>query len=279
MKSKIQRILILCKTYPSPSAKYTETSCVAGVDESGSLVRIYPMPFRLVNDDLQFKKWQWIEARIEKATADRRPESHKIFIDTINCDAEPIPSGDAGWRVRRQWLAKVRRFTDFAAIEQNRLSHGASLALLKPARIVSLEIKKASSAEWTDDEREKLLRLQSQGELFDANEEGRRLRLLRKIPFDFHYRYECEVNGEMMSYKHKLVDWEVGALYWNVRAKHGADWEVPFRRKLAEELPSKDLMFLMGNMHQYPHQWLIVSVIYPPKQPPEVENQLTLFSP
>ena len=34
MKRKV-RILILCKTYPSPSAKYAETSCVAGMDEEG----------------------------------------------------------------------------------------------------------------------------------------------------------------------------------------------------------------------------------------------------
>lgn len=65
MKRKV-RILILCKTYPSPSAKYTETSCVAGMDEDGNLIRLYPVPFRLITEDQQFAKWQWIEALIEK---------------------------------------------------------------------------------------------------------------------------------------------------------------------------------------------------------------------
>lgn len=50
------RILILCKTYPSPSAAYTETSCVAGMDEAGNLIRLYPVPFRLVTDDQRFSK-------------------------------------------------------------------------------------------------------------------------------------------------------------------------------------------------------------------------------
>lgn len=36
-----QRLLILCKTYPSPSAKYVETSCVAGMDENGRLIRLF----------------------------------------------------------------------------------------------------------------------------------------------------------------------------------------------------------------------------------------------
>ena len=279
MISKVERILILCKTYPSPSSKHVETSCVAGIDESGKLIRIYPMPFRLVSDEQQFKKWQWIEARIEKATNDHRPESHKIYIDTIECDDSPLPSGEAGWRVRRQWLNKLQRFTDFATVERYRVTNFGTLALLQPKRILGLDVKPVGSPEWTEDEKEKLLQLQSQGDLFNADEEGKRLRLLRKIPFDFHYRYECEIDGQTRSYRHKLVDWEVGALYWNVRAKHGESWEEPFRRKLEQQLPASDLMFLMGTIHRFPDQWLIVSLIYPPKQPPEVENQLSLFAP
>src|SRR6266581_185382 len=33
-------ILILCKTYPSPSGKHVETSCVAGMKPDGSLSRL-----------------------------------------------------------------------------------------------------------------------------------------------------------------------------------------------------------------------------------------------
>ena len=89
MASFIERVLILCKTYPSPSAKYAETSCVAGMTEDGKLIRLYPVPFRLVSDEQQFKKWQWITARFEKARDDHRPESHRVFVDTIACDADP----------------------------------------------------------------------------------------------------------------------------------------------------------------------------------------------
>ena len=72
MATDHQRILILCKTYPSPSARYVETSCVAGMAEDGRLVRLFPVPFRLVEDDQQFKKWQWITARIRRAQDDVR---------------------------------------------------------------------------------------------------------------------------------------------------------------------------------------------------------------
>src|SRR5947209_1959375 len=120
MVSRVERILILCKTYPSPSSKHAETSCVAGIDETAKFVRLYPVPFRLIADEQQFKKWQWIHARIEKASADHRPESHKLYVDTIVCDPEPLPSGRGGWSQRRLWLDRIRAFDDFAAVEADR---------------------------------------------------------------------------------------------------------------------------------------------------------------
>src|SRR3546814_4272914 len=64
--SRRERILILCKTYPSPSGKHSETSCVAGMTEEGSLIRLFPVPFRAIRDEQKFKKWQWISAQIYK---------------------------------------------------------------------------------------------------------------------------------------------------------------------------------------------------------------------
>jgi hypothetical protein len=39
--------------------------------EDGKFILLYPVPFRLVADEQQFKKWQWITARLEKSQ--RRP--------------------------------------------------------------------------------------------------------------------------------------------------------------------------------------------------------------
>lgn len=39
--NKIEKILILAKTYPTPSAKYGETSCIAGITDSAEIRRIY----------------------------------------------------------------------------------------------------------------------------------------------------------------------------------------------------------------------------------------------
>ena len=65
--------------------------------------------------------------------------------------------------------------------------------------------------------------------------------------------------------------------YRNVQRKHGDNWEAAFRAKLEQDLPSKDLMFLLGTIHRFPHQRLLISLIYPPKPPAENPNQAGLF--
>jgi hypothetical protein len=276
MASRQARILILCKTYPSPSGKHVETSCVAGMEEGGGLVRLFPIPFRQIADDKQFKKWQWVTARIEHARNDRRAESHKVFLDTIACDGEPLPT-TRNWKARRDQLSKIPVFDDFAALEAARTSRGVTLGLLRPSRIVGLDITAADNPDWTDEEREKLIQHERQIGLFDESD-AKRLRTLKKLPFDFHYRYTCVAGGEARTHRHKIADWEAGALYWNCR-KYGEGWEAKFRAKLEGELPTHDLTFLMGTIHRFPDQWLIVSLVYPPKPPSDPPGQGRLFDP
>lgn len=270
-----ERILVLAKTYPSPSAQYVETSCVAGISEEGAMRRLYPVPFRMIEEGQQFKKWQWIDVRVEKASRDHRVESHKLYVDTIICGK--VVKTTKEWCSRWEWLEKVPRFDSFDAIEAARLDDGISIALLRPKRLLTLEITKARNQVWTEDEREKLMREQMQGDLFSEAEATRQVKELRKVPFDFHYRYVCDTPDGEKEHRHKIVDWEAGALFWNCHHRHGPEWEAPFRAKLEEELSGRDLMFLMGNQHRFQDQWLIISLIYPPKRKPVDLRQGSLF--
>ncbi|CAG4906373.1 hypothetical protein [Paraburkholderia saeva] len=272
---RVERILILAKTYPSPSAQYVETSCVAGISEDGSMRRLYPVPFRMIEQDQQFKKWQWVDVRVEKATKDHRPESHKLYVDTITCGKLIDTKKD--WAARREWLEKVPSFDSFDAVEEARFTDELSLALVRPKRLLGLHITKARNTDWTDEEKEKLAREQMQGDLFSEAEAKQQVKQLRKVPFDFHYRYLCETPEGEKEHRHKIVDWEAGALFWNCHHTYGASWEEPFRAKLQEHLSRKDLMFLMGNQHRFQDQWLIISLIYPPKQKPADDRQDSLF--
>ena len=96
-------ILIVVKTYPEISHKYTETVCTAGVlADSKTFVRMYPIRFRYLEGALQFKKYQWIRANITKATSDPRPESYNIAPDSI--ELGDIITADKTWEERCAWL-------------------------------------------------------------------------------------------------------------------------------------------------------------------------------
>jgi hypothetical protein len=243
--------------------------------EDGDLLRLYPIPFRLISDEQQFKKWQWISARIRRPREDHRSESHRVDVETLQL-GDVIPTSD-DWRLRRQWLDKLPVFDTFDSLEAERQTENRrTLGLVRPGKLIGLDITPVKAPEWTADEKEKLLRLQRQGDLFSDTE--RDLRLLKKLPYDFHYRYICNSAEGELQYRHKITDWEVGALYWNVGRKYGPrNWEEPFRAKIEEDLPSKDLLFLMGTMHRFPDQWLIVSLLYPPKRSDEELAQGSLF--
>lgn len=274
MLTERKNILILCKTYPSPSSRYVETSCVAGMEESGKLIRLFPVPFRLVNDEQQFKKWQWISAYVRKANGDHRPESHRISVDTIEVLGDPL-SLQHEWLERRQAIAPLKVYDDFQSLEEARKKTGVTLGLVRPSRLTKLDITKADSPEWTEEEINKLMQDQLQASLFEQESERRSLKLLRKLPFNFHYHYECQANGETRAYKHKIVDWEIGSLYWNTAKR--PDWEPSFRQKLFDDFSKKDLLFLMGTIHRFPDRWLIISLIYPPRSPAAIAGQARLF--
>jgi len=273
--SRIERILILAKTYPSPSAQHVETSCVAGITEHGCMRRLYPVPFRLIKESQKFKKWQWVKLRVEKATRDHRPESHKVYVDDIVCGEQIDTRRD--WAERRLWLEKIPTFDSPEAMDAARLSEGISFALLRPRQVLGLDIISARHADWTAEEREKLTRELTQGDLFSEAEVQREMHQLRKIPFDFYYRCIYSTSEGEREYKQKIIDWEAGALFWRCRMSHGDNWEQPFRAKLEGDLIGKDLMFLMGNLHRFQDQWVIVSLIYPPKLPPQASGQASLF--
>lgn len=270
-----EKILILAKTYPSPSSKHVETSCVAGINEHGRMRRLYPVPFRLIEEGRRFKKWQWITVRIEKAAQDHRPESHRLYIDTLSCGEEVSSRRD--WVMRWQWLERIPSFTDFEALRSACDHQKLSLGLVRPKLLNGLEIRKARHPDWTAEEREKLMRYELQGQLFPEAEVRKQVAGLRKIPFDFYYRYTCETPDGEKDYLHKIVDWEAGALFWNCKRHHAKDWEGPFREKLEVQMRDREMMFLMGNQHRFQDQWLIVSLIYPPKRTPPDGMQESLF--
>ena len=101
-----KRVLITVKTYPLPSRKTIEASCTAGITEDGKWIRLFPLPFRYLEYTKRFKKYQWIEANLTKAT-DPRPESYKIDLDSIKLIGKPVPTSN-NWEVRKDIVLPLK---------------------------------------------------------------------------------------------------------------------------------------------------------------------------
>jgi hypothetical protein len=72
------RVLITVKAAPTPSGKYGETVCVAGLRldlGKEGWVRLYPINFRALDGDDQFHKYEVVQLRAKPARDDRRKES------------------------------------------------------------------------------------------------------------------------------------------------------------------------------------------------------------
>ena len=84
------RILIAVKTYPIPSKAYDELVCTAGVTDTGEFVRLYPINFRDLPWDRQYRKYQWIEVEAKRHVGrDIRKESYRPDCDTLQVVGEP----------------------------------------------------------------------------------------------------------------------------------------------------------------------------------------------
>ena len=250
-----ENLLIITKTYPMPSSDYREHTCVAAINDKGELRRLYPVPFRLLSAERQFKRWQWISAKIEKSS-DKRPESHRIDTDSIKI----INKKTLGWPERLSIL-RPHIFKNLGALEANRVSNGQSLGIIQPNNF-QLVIEEEENKNWTESE---LANLTREG-LFDP-EEVKNRSVLKKMPYRFYYEYECIENGKLVKYRHLITDWEVGMLYFNCVKDYKSSWENKFREKLeAEFTTKKELFFIMGTVHRFPDQWLIVGLIYPSKK-------------
>ncbi len=249
-----EELLILTKTYPVPSANYRETSCVAAVNSKGQLRRLFPIPFRFLDNEKKFKKWQWINAKIYDSS-DRRNESYRIDVDTIIPGQFLEPKN--AWRKRIQWL-DGHIYNDFEDLEDHRVNN-ISLGVIKPT-IQSLIIEKEDTEDWTEKEKSVLFK---EG-LFDPIEVKKRFPL-KKLPYGFFYEYRFPENDQI--YKQKITDWEVGRLYWRCVDLYKENWEGKFRYKMEDDMKKKNMHFLMGTMHRFQYQWLIIGLIYPPNLP------------
>ncbi len=258
----LTKILITVKTYPTLSSKYEELVCTAGFREDGSWVRIYPVPFRKLNPDLQYKKYDWYEFDLERNTSDFRHETHRPRdIDRIGRRVGHIGT-ESNWAERKRLvLRNYHENLDRLIEDAKNKSIATSLAVFKPTKVLDFDWEPCER-EWSESKLKEL----RQFKLFDTT--GTRNEVVRKVPFKFRYHFEDAAGKKS---RLMIEDWETGQLYWNCLRKTDGDEEracQKVRKKYLDDFAkTKDLYFFLGttkqNHFRAPNPFIIVGTFHP----------------
>jgi len=263
------RILITVKTYPTLSRKHGETVCTAGVHEDGTWVRLYPVPFRRLEEAEQYHKFDWLELDLVKARSDPRPESWSP-VDARQMFAVGHLGTADDWRERRRLLLQTARvYTRLDELIAAAKANEMSLAVFRPTKIKDFKWE-AEERDWDPSKVVEIRARSQQKELFAEEAWRETFKVIPKLPYSFSYVFE-DATGR--SSKLQILDWEAGALYWNCLRRSDDDEETALAKvkaKYFDEFCQRDLHFFLVTTQQFhqvaPNPWVIVGVFQVPHE-------------
>jgi hypothetical protein len=279
------KVLVTVKTYPLPSASYDELVCTAGVREDGSFVRLYPINFRDLPYRQQYRKYQWVEVMAQRHTRDPRKESYRPDSATLRNLGEPILPKNGDWSERAKYVLARKAQSMEDLYEQQERDH-TSLGIFKPRQVRDLVITD-DAPDWPPGFKAKLM----QARLWDERRKTKEPP--RKVPFKFHYRFECDDPRCKRNHRMMIEDWEVGALYWRLVDKGATpgDAAAKVKAKFLDDLcgPGRDTHFFVGTVLAH-GTWVVIGVWHPKiaapppgrravRAEPERSEQLVLLLP
>lgn len=268
------KVLIAVKTYPTLSNKYDELVCTAGFLEDGSWIRIYPIPFRKLECEYQYKKWQWITIDIEKNKGDFRIESYKPIDLEAEIELGEVIKTDNCWAKRKEYaLNKV--WTNMTELIKVAKERKISLAVVKPTKVLDF-IWENDCRDW---DKKKLATIKAKQQQLDLFKPHEIFEVAKKLPYKFSYIFETE-DGEKRTVM--IEDWELGMLYWNSLKCANGDEKIACekvkQKYFVSMLKDTDFYFFMGTTKQWhnvsPNPFVIIGTFYPKK---DDKKQLSLF--
>ena len=258
------KVLITVKTYPLPSRKYDELVCTAGLLEGKHWIRIYPVPYRELTEDQQFKKWDWIELDLERRRDDDPREESYQPRRGVNEPITILGSLDVSpkhlWSFKRQLLLKDV-CTSMEPLIVRAKTERISLAVVKPKSVLDVNIEKEPE-HWDEFKHQGLL------DLIPATDRKRTVKPVRSLPYRFSYVFTTEDGRPPRTLM--VEDWEIGVLYWHCLRPDRTPEEACalVKRKLESLAFDKDIHFIVGttkrNHFRSPNPFVIIGLFYPP---------------
>lgn len=250
------RVLITVKAAPNPSDRYGETVCIAGLSldlDRPGWVRLYPINFRELDSDQQFRKYDIVSLRAKPARNDRRVESWRPDMTSLQREAHLPP-----WTKRRPHIEPDIRESMCSILANSRNNEAAkSLASVRPASVIDIDIKPHPG--WTPAEQHKIDTYVGQLDLGDSDRTP-----LEAPRFKGWYRYRCVEQG-CREHRQGILDWEFVRFQRRYASSDDAALKAALRAKFLDEMcgPANDVAFYVGNQAKREHVFSVLGVYYP----------------
>lgn len=264
VRSETARVLITVKASPQPSAKYGDTVCVAGIRVDGGRadwIRLYPLPFRWMGVEQQFRKFDLIDVEIRRAANDTRPESYRPDLDSIS-----VVKHLEGWKERQPFMERVPRTSTCALSAAAEGDHAApSLGMVAVASVERLKIEPFGA--WNDAQKQRIADAANLAPLSIFGDSAKTPPELKAPRFVARYEYHCTQNG-CHGHTGQILDWELTALQGRLHREPDAKAKAEIERKFLTQMfaPGRQTSFFMGNFEdaRKRHSYSVLGVYYPP---------------
>lgn len=242
-------MLVNCKTYPAVSTKYTETVCTGGVDRDGHFIRLYPIPFRFLEKEEQYDRWDIIRVNAYRDTKDPRPESWHFAPGTT---IEVIGKAETA-REQWQWMRTVI-FAGAEDLENQNLTNG--LVEIEPIKFYW----KPDQSEWTESQKNVI----RQGNLLFDNEAMSQM--AERVPWQFRLSYREIATGR--EGEGKVLAWSYYVGFLRQRARLGSDekaLEAVANIVRGRIFTEKNRVFAILGTHSRFKSWMISAIYHVPR--------------
>lgn len=252
------KVLITVKAKPEPSAKYGDTVCVAGIrldTEKLHWVRIYPIPFRRMEELQKFQKWSVVEVPLTPAQEDPRAESYKPNRDALKVVENP----SSNWKHRLEYLEPM--ISDLSMCQINSLARDfstlryPSLAAIMPHEIQEIIVEPFPG--WTEEQKQNV---HKELDLFDVLEGRTEVQTLEEPRFTMKIKFLCQ-ELECKSHTLSYLDWELEALSRRLKESPFEEARQEIIKRYSNVLaPEKEVVFFVGNLYAHRPTYQLLGV-------------------
>lgn len=259
-------VLVTVKATPQPSKSYGDTVCVAGLRIDGAQpewIRLYPVPFRWLGSDSQFKKYSLLNVRVARRHRDSRPESYSPDVMSLTA-SDPLKT----WAKRHEYVGLVEPTSTCDLIHAATNDHSApSLGLVYPNDVSGVSFEQHEP--WTEEQIRTMQAMAKSDESALFGPAAPAPKVLTAPRLKMRYRYRCSSRA-CGGHTGRNLDWELTAFQNKFRNLSGSELEAKIEERFLDALFADDREsgFFMGNFENPARRsrFSVLGVYWPEKE-------------